>query len=74
MDRTGLVERYDIDLTWTPEPQSRGPQAGPDAAPVDPNALSIFTAMQEQLGLKLDSTRGPVEVLVVDDVKPPTPN
>lgn len=74
VDRTGLEGRYDIELTWTPELQPRGLTAGPDAAPVDPNAISIFTAMQEQLGLKLDATRGPVEVLVVDRVEPPTPN
>lgn len=74
VDRTGLAERYDIELTWTPEPQTRGLQAGPDAALGDPNALSIFTALQEQLGLKLDSTRGPVEVLVIDKVDQPTPN
>ncbi|HEY6507279.1 MAG TPA: TIGR03435 family protein, partial [Vicinamibacterales bacterium] len=74
VDRTGLAERYDIELTWTPELQPRGLPAGPDAAPVDPNALSIFTAMQEQLGLKLDATRGPVEVVVIDGVEPPTPN
>jgi uncharacterized protein (TIGR03435 family) len=42
--------------------------------PVDSNAPSIFTALQEQLGLKLESARGPVEVLVIDNAERPAPN
>jgi uncharacterized protein (TIGR03435 family) len=65
VDRTGLAGAFDLDLRWTPESLSR------DAQPSDPNAPSIFTAVQEQLGLKLEATKGPVEVLVIDHVEHP---
>ena len=45
---------------------------GAQPPPIDPNGPSIFTAVQEQLGLKLDSTRAPVDVLVIDHVEQPT--
>jgi hypothetical protein len=48
--------------------QPGGPIAGPDTA-ADPSGLSIFTAIQDQLGLKLESTKGPVTVLVIDIVQ-----
>jgi uncharacterized protein (TIGR03435 family) len=72
VDRSGLDQRYDIDLKWTPDP--RGATAGPGAAATDPNAVSIFTALDEQLGLKLESTHAPVDVLVIDRVERPSPN
>ena len=72
IDRTGLAGMYDFTLTYAPE---RAPAAGggaPDSAPaVDPNLPSVFTALQEQLGLKLDPNRGPVDVLVIDHVERP---
>jgi uncharacterized protein (TIGR03435 family) len=71
VDRTGLAERYDIDLKWTPDQPSR-PGATPQVA--DPDAVSIFTAVQEQLGLRLESTRDKVDVLVIDSLEQPTPN
>jgi uncharacterized protein (TIGR03435 family) len=76
VDRTALTGNYEIDLTWTPEqlPQGRGdpPPGAPALSPIDPNGPSLFTALEEQLGLKLESTRGPVDVLVVDKVERPT--
>ena len=76
LDRTGLTGNYDIDLTWTPDQMPRPAGAG-DRPPqingvaVDPNGPSLFTAVQEQLGLKLDSQRGPVEMLVIDRAEKP---
>jgi uncharacterized protein (TIGR03435 family) len=76
VDRTGLTSNFDIDLTWTPDqlPQGRGdPSPGaPALPPIDPNGPSLFTAVQEQLGLKLESTKGPVDVLVIDRAEKPT--
>ena len=81
MDRTGLTGNFDLDLQWTPE---RLPQPAPgtpadqpirvNGTDIDPNGPSIFTALQEQLGLKLDSTKGPVDVLVIDHVEQPGPD
>jgi uncharacterized protein (TIGR03435 family) len=75
VDKTGLKGKYDVDIEWTfdeaiviqlppdaPKPASDG--AGP----------SIFTALQEQLGLKLESQKGPVEVLVIDRAEKPSEN
>jgi uncharacterized protein (TIGR03435 family) len=76
VDRTGLSGSFDLELSWTPEqlPQGRAdpPPGAPPLPPIDPNGPSIFTAIQEQLGLKLDAQRGPVEVLVIDSVEQPT--
>jgi uncharacterized protein (TIGR03435 family) len=67
IDRTGLTGRYDFTLKWTPAPGTGGP-SGP---PLDPDAPSVFTAVQEQLGLKLENARGPVEVVVIDRLEKP---
>jgi uncharacterized protein (TIGR03435 family) len=81
LDRTGLSGNLDIDLTWTPEQlPSRAPGTPADqpvtvnGAAIDPNGPSLFTAVQEQLGLKLESTKGPVDVLVIDHAEQPTPD
>lgn len=63
VDRTGLNGRFDIELTWTP-----------DQAAADSDGPSIFTALQEQLGLKLVPEKAPVEVLVVDHAEEPQTN
>jgi uncharacterized protein (TIGR03435 family) len=69
IDKTGIDGRYNITLKWTPETDTTEGTAPPtDAGP------SIFTAIQEQLGLKLQSTKGPVQILVIDHVEMPTEN
>ncbi|MBM3817996.1 MAG: TIGR03435 family protein [Acidimicrobiia bacterium] len=76
VDRTGLTGNFDLDMTYTPDqmPQGPPPPGAPAAPPIDPNGPSIFTALQEQLGLKLESVRGPVDVLVIESVNRPTPD
>jgi uncharacterized protein (TIGR03435 family) len=75
IDRTGLEGNFDIDLTFTPDKMPLGaPPPGVTLPPIDPNGPSLFTALQEQLGLKLASERAPVEVLVIDHVERPTPD
>jgi uncharacterized protein (TIGR03435 family) len=71
VDKTGLSGAYDFNLTWTPDQMPQRPPGAPDAPAIDPNGPSIFTAVQEQLGLKLDSQRGPVSVLVIDHAEHP---
>jgi uncharacterized protein (TIGR03435 family) len=76
VDRTGLEGSFDVDLTWAPDQMLyRGTRPDVPLLPSsDPNGPSIFTAMEEQVGLKLESTKGPVEVLIIDEVEPPTPD
>jgi uncharacterized protein (TIGR03435 family) len=64
VDKTGLTGYYDIDLEWTPD----------DAMADDSSAPSLSTALQEQLGLKLESQKSQVQVLVVDHLERPSPN
>jgi uncharacterized protein (TIGR03435 family) len=72
VDRTGLKGIFDWELTWTPQnPRLRTPV---QSATVDPNGPSIFTALQEQLGLKLESQQDERDVLVIDKVEQPTEN
>jgi uncharacterized protein (TIGR03435 family) len=74
-DATGLAGSFDLELTWTPAPgEWVAPPlpGGVTAAPVD--GPSIFTAIQEQLGLKLQSQTGPVDMLVIDRVEKPDAN
>lgn len=75
LDKTELSGAYDFEMTYAPEGLGGGPPPLLNGAPpptFDPNAPTVFTALQEQLGLKLDSQRGPVEVLVIDRVEPAT--
>jgi bla regulator protein BlaR1 len=73
VDRTGLTGNWDFELTYTPDRLPFRPP-GQDPPAFDPNGPSLSTAMQEQLGLKLESIRGPMEVLVIDSVERPSPN
>jgi uncharacterized protein (TIGR03435 family) len=75
VDKTGLTGNYDFKLEWTPElGQPLGPKETPESVSVDSSGPTLFTALQEQLGLKLESTKGPVEILVIDRVEKPTEN
>jgi uncharacterized protein (TIGR03435 family) len=78
VDRTGLSGQFDFDLKWTPDQLPAGaPTDRPfrmNGLEIDPNGPSIFTAVNEQLGLRLEAQRGPVEVLVIDHIEKPTPD
>ncbi|MGB0083700.1 MAG: TIGR03435 family protein [Terracidiphilus sp.] len=64
IDKTGLTGNYEIDLKWTPDDQQGTPDAGP----------TFFTALEEQLGLKLVPAKVPVDVLVIDHAERPSEN
>jgi len=73
IDRTGLTGNWDVEVNYAPDRSQMPP--GVELPPgIDPNGPSLFTALEEQLGLKLRPARGPVEVLVIDSVQQPTPN
>jgi uncharacterized protein (TIGR03435 family) len=73
IDRTDLRGRFNVDLQWTPELAGAGPAPNANAAATDaPPAL--VTAIQEQLGLKLEPTTASIEVLVIDSAARPTPD
>lgn len=76
VDKTGLAAKYNFKLAWTPdEGQAGRPGAGPaPGSPAEENGPSIFTALQEQLGQKLDGTKGPVDTVVIDHAEKPSEN
>jgi uncharacterized protein (TIGR03435 family) len=76
VDRTGLNGYYDVDLVWTPDAPAPGTpvRRPPDAPPVDPNGPSFFTALEEQLGVKLQSETAPMSELVIDSIDRPEEN
>jgi bla regulator protein blaR1 len=78
LDRTGLTGKYDFTLDWEPDdpaPMPGNAQGGqPGAPPPDSGKPSLFTAVQEQLGLKLESQKVPVSVVVIDHIEAPSPN
>jgi uncharacterized protein (TIGR03435 family) len=75
VDKTGITGEIDLQLTFTPDrptvpsPDAAGLHPADGAAAADPRP-DFFTALQEQLGLKLESTKGPVETLVIDLERP----
>ncbi len=81
-DKTGLTVKYDFTLKWTPDEGEAamfrgadpGPQGSASTTSADSSGPSIFTAIQEQLGLKLESQKGPVEILVIDHAEQPSEN
>ena len=72
VDKTGLTGRYDFNLEWAPDESQFGGDLAP--APSDPSVAPFFTALQQQLGLRLEATRGPIETLVVDHAERPSAN
>jgi len=80
IDETGLKGNYDWTLKWTPDQSaqmSKGAEdahATADAPPLDSSGPSIFTALEEQLGLKLEAKKGPVETLVIESIEKASEN
>jgi uncharacterized protein (TIGR03435 family) len=82
LDNTGLTGNYDFTLQWTTADESQGPmfkgaqdqQVTGSTPPPESSGPSFFTAIQEQLGLKLESQKGPGGVLVIDHVEKPSEN
>jgi uncharacterized protein (TIGR03435 family) len=73
LDQTGIVGRYDFTLTWA----QLGTEFGgnlPPPKPVDNPPPNLFTAIQEQLGLKLEAVKAPADVMVIDKAQKPSPN
>ena len=68
IDKTELTGRYNFKLDYSPEVAELATTRASEQAP------NIFTALQEQLGLKLESGKGSVDVIVIDDIKQPSPN
>jgi uncharacterized protein (TIGR03435 family) len=77
VDKTSLPGTYDLELTYAPDPaisptgRDLPPQPGGQSPVANTDAPSIFAAVQEQLGLKLEPTKGPVDVLVIDSAEHP---
>lgn len=75
VDKTGLTGKYDFKLEWTADVGQPGAVEGrPGANASEPAGPTIFTAVQEQLGLRLESQKGPVEMIVIERVEKPSEN
>jgi len=78
-DRTGLTDRYDVQLTWTPDRLGPLPPNAPEEVirareAIDPNGPALSTALQEQLGLKLEAKKDTVDIVVIDRLERPAEN
>lgn len=78
-DETGLTGSFEVTLTWTPDRISRQPlDASPDIGraieAIDPHGPSLFTAVREQLGLKLEPAKRSIDVVVIDGADHPSEN
>ncbi len=83
VDKTGLTGKYDFTLQWTPGEGEgpailNGPVGAPNGQPSpaapDPNGPSLLTALQDQIGLKVESGKGPLEIIVMDHIERPSGN
>jgi uncharacterized protein (TIGR03435 family) len=80
VDKTGLTGTYDYALQWTPDDAPPSAPGGADSGPphneggTDAAGPSLFTAVQEQLGLKLESAKGQADVIVIDHIDLPSEN
>jgi uncharacterized protein (TIGR03435 family) len=72
VDRTGLSGRFDYSIEFAPE--TNGPSPANGDAPADAPGLTFLQAPREQLGLRLESTKAPLRVLVIDHVERPSEN
>jgi uncharacterized protein (TIGR03435 family) len=72
VDKTGLAGRYDFNLEWAPDESQFGGEVPPASS--DASVPPFFTAIQQQLGLRLEAVRGPVETIVVDHAERPSAN
>lgn len=74
VDGTELTGRFDIHLEWTMDAPSTAPDPGGNPVLADSQGPSIFTALQEQLGLRLEPAKGSVDVVVIDHIEKPSEN
>ncbi len=74
VDSTGLTGAWDFQLTWTPDGATPGAMTSADGPHAEGSGPSIFTALQEQLGLRRQPERGPVEFVVIDQIGKPSEN
>jgi uncharacterized protein (TIGR03435 family) len=75
VNKTGLKGVFKVELKWTPDPtMGVVPATSDNGGKLDPSAPSLFTALQEQLGLKLEPSKEPVDVIVIDSAELPSPN